>query len=214
MRKPIAIVDLDDTLNELQEAVVESLLNRGRIACRPPLTSSDCQECFGVTWEEFQKVLYEDRCLERAHPIPGIQDALERLREDMEPWIVTSRSWHPYGQAITEGWMRRHHVPYDRILLVPYPQPKALFLTTVRERIGCVVDDLARHVNSIRRISGCEGYLVERPWNREATGDFRRIAHVAEAADHAVAFSRYRPGPAHLSQERMAEEENLGPQLV
>lgn len=51
-----------------------------------------------------------------ATPLPGARKALQRLKEKKHTIIIYSgRPWSEY--LMTEDWLLRHKIPYDRLIL-------------------------------------------------------------------------------------------------
>jgi 5'(3')-deoxyribonucleotidase len=168
---PFVVFDLDDTLANLREHLMDALNRRtGRQVHWSEWRRYELVSVYDVSVEQILAWVLEDRVLERATLEPHAREAVCAAREaGFRVAVVTARGWHPQGEAITRGWLDRHGLAVDAVHLVPAFGSKARVLA----RMGPVwhfVDDHAGHLHPARAVPSVrETHLIDRPWNREDT---------------------------------------------
>jgi hypothetical protein len=163
------VFDLDDTLANLREHLMEMLNRRtGREVHWRQWHRYELVSVYEASVEQILAWVLEDRVLEAATLEEHAPAAVEAARAaGFRVAVVTARGWHPRGEAITRGWLRRHRLRVDALHLVPAFGSKAEVLA----RLGPVrhfVDDHAGHLLPARAVPSVgELHLLDRPWNRD-----------------------------------------------
>lgn len=108
-------------------------------------------------------------------PFPGVVDALHSMRNAGHTLhIITNRSFgaDDNAQKATENWLVEHNVPYDTLT---FSSNKSIIQTDF------MIDDLLDNYEALDR-TGCQVYLMDRPWNRDGS-DKRRVLSMEEFAE-------------------------------
>jgi hypothetical protein len=178
------ILDLDDVLANLREALYRSLARASGIAVHwRHWRSYDLREHYPTVLDRLDEILIDDRTLESCRPEPGAVAATGALKDlGFEIAIVTARGWHPRAEAITRDWLGEHGIRHDHLRIVPLGANKLEALAPFR-RIALAVDDHPDHVRRYLR-AGIPALLMDRPWNAEFPADagknVTRIVHCRE----------------------------------
>lgn len=180
MTKEIAL-DLDDTLLNLKVPLMTALnLHTNKAIHWKDWAGSNLEEIYGVTAEEFIDIMIKGQVIERALPIPGVREALQRLRyKGYNIHIITARGWHPEGYSVTKEWLDENSFPYDTINIVKLGSNKADVMDEIAN-VNCLIDDNEKNCNEV--ISrGYDAYLIAMPWNGDSK--LKRISHLADFVD-------------------------------
>lgn len=118
MNKPIAVVDLDDTIADMAGLMTECLNHYTGLTLRKEdFDSFDVSGKYGISNEEFYRLLDKDGVIDELAVLPGARTALERLSHDHEVVIVTAR--HHFRDPLTRTlkWVKSRGLPVDRVLV-------------------------------------------------------------------------------------------------
>lgn len=191
--KPIAVFDLDDTLNEIRHDFRRILVSNGFAV--PPVNEWDGPmggSHHGMGVEALQAFMRESNCLISPTYAEGASRAVGRLASTHEIWIVTSRAFHPDAYLLTSNCLRHAGVPFDRLVITDFHVPKGEYLKHEAKRVSFVADDTAKHVHSVMsHAQTCAGFLMRRPWMRRTDAQSAIVVDsVMEAVDHYLGVRR------------------------
>lgn len=122
MSRPIAVVDIDDTIADATNLMIQCLSNyTGVHVSKNDITEYDIASHFGISGEEFYKYLDKDGVIDDLAVLPGARKALERLSNDHEIVLVTARHRFREPLARTLKWVKSRNLPVDRVLVSGHP---------------------------------------------------------------------------------------------
>lgn len=161
-------VDLDGVLNNMGEMLLAALQAAGSVPAEKTLddvTDWHYSKCFpGVTEEMVWEILKEGEVFWNAVPDPLAREVMQDLHDyGVELHIVTSRDFSGYHRKITEGWLREHGFPYDRLEIVVSGKEKLTYAN--QHRIDVVIEDKAETAVDLARNVRLS-LLLDRPYNR------------------------------------------------
>lgn len=178
--------DLDDTLNGLRFGMHRALKRRGFFLPIAQWHTFDLHSTVGMSVQDFQSMLIEDRLLEEAAIEPQGAAAIRELLEfgfDVEVW--TARGFHPRASKITSASLGRHGLGHLPVVLIEHGRSKRELLAqrTQQRPLHAFIDDNGNHVRDIAAAApGCQCFLIDRPWNRSHHG-LRRVRSARDAAN-------------------------------
>lgn len=168
MTKPIAIVDLDDTIFELGPSLCRSLnYHYGKSFTVQDFQSFDLNSLYEISNEQFFKAIISDYLLEDLSPQPGAVSSVNALAETHHIVLCTSRGYHPEAKFITRNSLRKHLISYDDLVIVENGQTKS----QAYEKLGLppaavVFDDAIHNVVDLLEKTAAEAWMPMTPWNR------------------------------------------------
>lgn len=124
-----------------------------------------------------------DRILERAPVRPGVRAVMHQIKEaGCRIGLITARGWHEDGEGITRRMVKANGLPVSQVLSVFYNQSKAAILQATDTQVVAVLDDTPRHIAGCVA-AGLPGWLLDQPWNVQAT-HLPRMASLEAFARH------------------------------
>lgn len=194
--RPLAVFDVDDTLNLLSSEVSRLMFDAGKGLPVSEWRTYDWTELFKEPVDTLLERLMSGRLLEAAQPNPAFAWLPRQLLDagyEVEAW--TARNWHPRGELITKRFFDAIGVPDVTVRLSAVGQPKGELLVSGRAP-ALFLDDSASHVADVAaRSPDTLSLLVSRPWNRESP--LQRVTHGNEVI--ALLQQRGHPVPAQSS---------------
>lgn len=183
--KKIAIIDIDDTLADLRNPMCNSL----NIICEEKYHwtqwtgSSSVETLYGISTTELLGAIEDDLLLENLEPHAEVAHFM-RLLHELDYYVVflTARAWHPSGEAITEKWLKKNNIEYDRLIVCPLEANKAEIVKANFECVDFAVDDSVRHCVSYSNEPIIKNvYVYDLPWNRNIdVGRAKRITSLTQ----------------------------------
>ena len=172
--KPLAIVDLDDTMGDFCNILMQSL----NYKFRKRYQKSDFVDFHGVldmyqiTFAQFAEAIKEDHLMESCAPLPGTRKCMERLVKDHHVVVCTSRDYDPLAKMKTDYWMSLHKIPAHEILIPESGQTKA---EAINKQFGVapavIFDDALHNVRDMREcFHDAKIFVPSQPWNSECFG--------------------------------------------
>ena len=173
-------VDLDDVLSETARAFTGLLEQefKKRVDFEE-IFSFDLAQSFGLSVEElerFMRLVHLPEFLSALEPVDGAVDGLNELASlGYEIAVVTGRP--PLTAEVSQAWLERHGVPYDRLTFVDKygrggfgaADNSAITLDELTQSSFCFAvedsSDMAAFLTAKMKVPVA---LLERPWNREA----------------------------------------------
>lgn len=177
--KPLAIVDLDDTMGDFCNILMQSLNYR----FRKRYIKTDFKDFHGIldlyeiTFAQFSKAIKDDQLMEICAPLPGTRECMERLVKDHHVVVCTSRDYDPLAQMKTEYWMSLHKIPAHQVLIPDQGQTKA---KAIRSRLGVepavIFDDALHNVWDMEsNFPDSQLFVPDQPWNSMFFGKERNV---------------------------------------
>src|SRR5438128_94029 len=125
--KPLAIVDLDDTMGDFCNILMQSLNYRfNQNYVKTDFTDFyGILDLYGIPFTQFAKAIKEDRLMELCAPLPGTKECLQRLVKDHHVVVVTARDYDVHAYEKTDTWMGMHGLPCHQVLIPDQGQTKA-----------------------------------------------------------------------------------------
>lgn len=169
--KPIAIVDLDDTIGDFCNILVHSLnyhFHRNYVKEDFDDFFGIC-DMYGISYDEFCGTIIKDDLFMACAPLPGTREALTRLVRDHYVVIETSRGYDPDAVEKTNKWMSFHSLPAHEILVPKEGQSKTAAFKELFDVAPVVTFDDAKHNNADFREAFPESLQFQpmQPWNRK-----------------------------------------------
>lgn len=180
------VLDLDDVLANLREALFQSLSKATGIQKHwRDWPHYNLTQHFGMEKTALEALLVSEQVMENCLPEPDAVSVTRTLREQgFRLAVVTARGWHDDAHALTADWLQRHDIGYDHLRVVAPGGDKVSVLGEF-ERVLLAVDD---HPSNIRRYSaaGVPSLMVDMPWNGGAEyPNAARIAGIGSLPQHA-----------------------------
>lgn len=176
-RGKIAILDVDDTLADLKQELMETMHKEtGKHLHWSEWGSINVDKFYGVNLNQFLDIMLKHDVIDRLQPHEESKEVLDKLRAyGFRIVMVTARGWHPTGKDNTVKWLEKHHLPFDEVITVPLTECK---VESIRKfgRVHLAVDDNTKHVEAFAK-SGIvdHSYLYNRPWNKTAPKKLTKI---------------------------------------
>lgn len=168
--KPFA-VDIDDVLARFAEAVHKALC--ARYPNIKPVSQwntflwSDIND---VPYDDFVRVMIEDKLLTECVPVPGAVLAMQKIRASGATIVlITARGYHPMGYELTHAWLTHHGIPFDDLIIVPKGQTKAqAAVGKYPKGFLYMIDDNADNLDHMRDAGLLSNpILIDQPWNQD-----------------------------------------------
>lgn len=195
MKNNVCIVDLDDTLGDLKNPMMEALKSAtGKDIHWSKWDSFDVPSLYGITQQDFLNICINENILEKVI----IHDSSYKFLNDLHKLnyytvLITARGWHPQGKEITKKWVADHNLDIDELIVVEIDQSKTDVITKF-DNIIFSIDDRIKHCREYIQSGLVKHVLVyDAPWNSHMTkwnpfwkGDdyHERIYDLHEIIDH------------------------------
>lgn len=177
--KPVAIVDLDDTIGDFCNILMQSLNFR----FRKNYVKTDFVDFHGIldlyeiTFDQFAKAIKDDKLMESCAPLPGSRECMERLVKDHFVVLTTARDYDPLAYMKTDYWMSLHKIPAHQILIPDQGQTKA---DAIKLRIGVeptvIFDDALHNIWDMENsFDNAQLFVPRQPWNSTFFGKERNV---------------------------------------
>lgn len=177
-------IDFDDVLCETARGLLAVIQEHfGRAIEFEQIHSFDLALSFGLDETQLNQLMqfaHKEEILAAFDPVPGaIETLCDWSSRGADIWIVTGRP--PLTEAASVEWLRRHGVPYSRIVFVDkYGRFKAdikhraLTLDELRDMpFALAIDDAPQMVRFLDEEMGLRVAMLDRPWNRCSDADER-----------------------------------------
>lgn len=177
--KPLAIVDLDDTMGDFCNILMKSLnyhFRKNHIK-EDFVDFHGILDMYGITFAQFAKTIRDDQLMEQCAPLPGTRECMERLVKDHHVVVCTSRDYDPLAHVKTDYWMSTHKVPAHQILIPDQGQTKA---DAIKSRLGVepvvIFDDALHNIWDLEdKFPSAQLFVPEQPWNSQFSGHIRNV---------------------------------------
>jgi len=195
MKTNVCLVDLDDTLGDLKQPMMEALnAFTGKNIHWSQWNTFDVPQLYGLSNEEFLKMCIDSDILNKVI----IHDSSYKFLNDLRKLgyytvLITARGWHPEGKSITESWVSEHNLDIDELIVVGVDQSKTDVITKF-DNIVFSIDDRIKHCREYMQSGMIRHVLVyNAPWNEHMTklnpfwggNDYHeRIIDLHEIIDH------------------------------
>lgn len=165
-----AVIDLDDTLLDMRTTLMGVLNEHTGLDLHwKNWQSLTAEEVYGVSQKDFFKVTTEKKVIERMQPHPEAQRFLFNLKfRGLKVVLLTARSWHPNGAAVTKKFLRDQQLPYDELIVCDVESHKYEYITEQMGPVLFTVDDSVRHSNGFNAMEERRPHYVfgySHPWN-------------------------------------------------
>jgi hypothetical protein len=173
--------DADGVLYDFAESLKQFLVSRGFPAarCTPPLTWKFYME-WGLTLEQFIEACNEGIragvVLTYGEPYEGAREAMTRIVDAGHTiHIVTARDFGPPGasESSTSKWLTNSDLPFHSLT---FSSDKTLV------RTDFMIEDKLENYDALID-SGCNAWLMDRPWNQANDKPRKRVYSLNEFAD-------------------------------
>lgn len=172
--KPLAIVDLDDTMGDFCNILMQSLNYRFRKRFRKSdfVDFHGILDMYNINFAQFVEAIKEDSLMESCAPLPGTRECMTRLVKDHHVVICTSRDYDPHAQMKTDFWTSLHNIPAHQILIPDTGQTKA---NAIKTRLGVapavIFDDALHNIHDMEdNFPEAQLFVPEQPWNSALFG--------------------------------------------
>lgn len=169
-KKKWIVFDLDDVVFNFRQQWYEASLNEGLVIPHwSEWPSYDYLDYFKLKdINELNAMLIKHQCLEKAKPEPEALEALQALKErGYMLGALSARSWHPRASEATLEAFKRHHLPFDKLVISGlYFDKKSEHIEKFGEICG-YIDDSSKHIEDFKSKGIPNVILRQRPWNIE-----------------------------------------------
>lgn len=173
MNKPVAVLDLDDTLIDLKTTLMDGLnFHYGYNLHWSEWVLGQVQNYYGISHSEFQDVVIERMQLFKdIKPLPHARDFLRDLRvHNFHIAIVTARDgFIPNAYEKTKEYLEKYDLMYDELITTKGGQKvdKTRHLGTIE----FVLDDSETNCLQFAECDFVKNvFLVDTPWNKKLKG--------------------------------------------
>ena len=182
MQDRLLILDLDDVLANLREALYQALSRVTGIDRHwRDWRHYDLGVHFDLEHEQLQALLVREGVLEACRPEPGAAVATQALAGlGLRLCVITARAWHPQALSLTRDWLEAHGIVHHDLRVVPLGSDK-LRAVPVSWPVLLAVDDHPHNIDRYHR-AGIDTVLVDRPWNSDHRG--YRVHSLAALVEH------------------------------
>lgn len=179
VNKPLAVVDLDDTMGDFCNILMKSL----NYHFRQLYIKEDFRDfhgildMYGISFKQFTDSIRNDRLMEICAPLPGTKECMERLVKDHYVAIVTSRDYDAQAMAKTDTWMSLHKIPAHQIIIPEHGQTKA---EAIKDLLGVepavIFDDALHNIWDLEKnFQKAQLFVPDQPWNYNLSGKVRNV---------------------------------------
>lgn len=172
--KPLAVVDLDDTMGDFCNILMQSLNYRFNKRFRKEhfVDFHGILDMYGISFDQFTKAIKEDQLMESCAPLPGTRECMERLVKDHHVVVCTSRDYDPKAHVKTDYWMSIHGIPAHQILIPDQGQTKA---NAIKLKLGVepavIFDDALHNIYDMaHHFPEAQLFIPSQPWNSDLYG--------------------------------------------
>lgn len=188
IRSPIAILDLDDTISDLRQNLMETVaVLKGKNVHWKDWDILSMEHIYGITNDEFLEIALHTNMLERSLPhLWAARFTEELVARGYEIHILTARSWHPRGTEITRHWLGLWGIQYHKLTLCGLEYDKANYIRDM-DNVAFTLDDSLRHCNSYARMQENrpeQVFVYDMPWNTTADPSAIRVKDYWEVLQH------------------------------
>ncbi len=161
------VLDFDDTLFDFGNPCADALSHY----TNKPIGAGDWPDydlcaLYGITREEFLRVLVDYKVLESCRPQMGAYTLMQYVTHNpVNLTIVTHRGWHPHGSEITKWSMDKWfpNVGFQLVVQNLHELKSSVVLDP-----HMMFDDNPRVIADMQAIHpNCRTYLIKQPSNRE-----------------------------------------------
>ena len=183
--KKIAIIDIDDTLADLRSPMCNSLnaICEEKYHWGQWTGDNTVEKLYGISTDELLGAIKDDLLLENLEPHPEVKEFMHLLHKlDYYVVFLTARGWHPNGNVVTEEWLKKHNIEYDRLIVCALEDNKADIVAANFDSVDFAVDDSVRHCRSYSEQPIVKNvYTYDLPWNRDV--DIGRAKRITALTD-------------------------------
>lgn len=165
--KPTITFDLDDTVCEFAASAFAQLnTHYGRSLLVEDNLDYKIHVQYGISLDEFFRVLYERNVYEQLAPSPGMVEVINELSAVYNIQVLTARALAIEGPRLTSNWISQHQMHVDIMTIVGPDDDKADHIDP--DSIGLVEDNFMHLKKSLKLPMISQRILVSRPWNLKA----------------------------------------------
>lgn len=182
MNKPIAIVDVDDTLANMRASMCEALNKHCNTSIHwSKWNTFNVEHMYGINYDEFFHVLKKYKVIERLQPHEESSEFTAKLRDrGYKVTLLTARKWHDYGEAVTRRWAKDNEIYYDDVVVCSVEDCKSEIISEMFSAVNFTVDDSATHCKKFVRNSKIKNVFVyDMPWNKCQILDGSRATRIS-----------------------------------
>lgn len=152
MNKKYALIDLDDTIFDLETKLTEAI---PELRHNPPSWRPENKEMILNTIQE-RKILLSIE--PRKHAVDLLNRIIER---DIKIKFVTARAWLKHSHQITIDSLKRHGIPYDELIICDLDEDKTQFMNPDNDYVLSVEDNPDNHLVLMKKIPNA--YCIKSP---------------------------------------------------
>ena len=187
MNKPIALLDLDDTLIDTKEALYQLLLIHfgNRVPHWTKWVGHHIEDTLGITSKELTNLICEDETFRRIKPIPSANAFLKELkRRDYHVLILTAREgFMPDAYEETEKYINKFGFYYDELIVSQHGVNKMEYLDH-HDNIKFAIDDQEPNCIHLRKSDKVEHVFMHALPQNSTCANFVRVANLNDVFDH------------------------------
>jgi hypothetical protein len=167
----ICLIDLDDTLVDLKEPLMEALnKNTKKDIHWSKWYTFDVPKLYDITHDEFIKICITENVIEKAVIHNKSYEFLDKLNKlGLYTVLITARGWHPDAINLTEHWVSEHNLNIDELIIVGVNESKIHSIKKFNNIIFSV-DDRIKHCREYTQSGKINNVIVyDAPWNTHMT---------------------------------------------
>jgi 5'(3')-deoxyribonucleotidase len=167
----ICLIDLDDTLGDLKNPMMQAL-NRstGKNLHWRDWDTYDVPNVYDVSHARFLEILIDEHVIESTIIHDSSYTFLDNLNAmGSHVVLITARGWHPNGVDITEKWITSHNLNIHELIVVDANQSKTDVINKF-DTIQFSVDDRIKHCREYTQSGKVKDVILyDAPWNNHMT---------------------------------------------
>lgn len=175
----VICLDCDDVLASLAPTMSKVLEDATGISIHwKDWDSFNLTKRYNLDTNKFSEILICSECLNIIPPVDGARNVLNYLKRcGYEIVIISARNYHPLGKQITEQWLTKHALQFDKVFISGGQVKKSDICKQFGE-IEAFVDDNIDNCIDMRDNTNCKQiFLKTMPWNVKDT-QFDRISSI------------------------------------
>lgn len=122
MNTETIVVDIDDTVANLKEAFCYLIYHHTGVWKHwSEWETVIFSQVYPEIKEQFDwaEAIIRDKVLESLPPNdPDWPEVLQFAHTNFDVLVLSSRGYHPKGKEVTEAWLDKHNIPYDRVVMI------------------------------------------------------------------------------------------------
>ena len=178
------ICDIDDVLANLKEPMCKLLNEHAKTQIHwNTWDSFFITHLYDITDDEFYNLLIDSDILSKLEPYPNAVETIAKVKDaGYKVVLISSRNYHPDAYKVTETWLNKHNIVYDKLHISGNGIKKSLY-ANMYDNIKLAIDDNVENCKDF--MTNCKinkTVLMNQPWNISEQG-IPRINSIEQVMD-------------------------------